>query len=216
MNIKDFTAAQSLMLLNPKASEKDLIKYTFLDLIFKGILNVEQVWRKPNPRDPRPIRYTYVSLGESYNPLKIKYHQEPFIDFFEDVEKAQMLELIRYVFNEDDLGFKVSRMYIELRNSGFLYSILGLEKSHIIWLTKMGKRISKQIDNEIFSADEILPKLISTDKEKAQEILDNLGPNVLLLDCYDENTIPGLEGKIESLDIEFTSGFTGYTPRGII
>ncbi len=197
MELRDFTPAQTLMLTKPLGvTGKDLMKYSFLDLIYRGVLKVYRDWRLPNPRDTRERLYTFVSRGELFKNYQNSYHQDPFIEpFIKDDYEYQVRTLVRKIFKESGKGsgFKSGRVYKQLKEEGYFTTSFGLKNLNFFFLNKHGSTLKTKFKNILKEADEALPMFAISNKEEAKKIISILGSNILLLECFNDELIKKLK-----------------------
>ena len=197
MELNNFTPAQTLMITRPLGvAGTDLMKYSFLDLVYRGILNVYKDWRLPHPRDTRERLYTFVSRGKLYTSHSGSFHQDPFVQPFKDHDcEYQVRVLAKKVYKESGnaSGFKSTRVYKQLRTEGFFTTSLGLKYLNFFFLNGNGSKLRRKFKSVLKEADESLPRYADSDKEKAKNILTTLGSNVLLLECFKDELIERLK-----------------------
>lgn len=74
--IFELSPAETLLLRDSGAAKlKDLLKFTFLDLLLKKIIRLEKVQRKSHPRDKYIGTYTYVVVGDNFTKIDIEKHE---------------------------------------------------------------------------------------------------------------------------------------------
>ncbi len=197
MELSDFTPAQTLMLIKPsKVDGKDLLKYSFLDLIYKEKLKIYQDWRLPHPRETRERLYTIVARGKQFSNNGNSFHQDPFVSPFQakDVE-YQVRTLIKKVYLNSGKGpgFKSNWVYKQLKEEGYFMTSLGFKKLDIFFLNSEGSSLKSKFNTILKDAENSLPHLVKSNKEKTKEIISTLGSNILLLDCFNDELIKQLK-----------------------
>lgn len=207
MEIKHFTPAQTLMITRPiRVSGRDLIKYSFLDLAYRGILKVYREWRLPHPNDAQEQLYTFVSRGDRFENYIGSSHQDPFVKPFEDEDyEYQVRTLAKKVYKETGKasGFKLKHVYKELRANGYFSSSYGLKYMSLYFLSSTGSDLKKQFKRILEEAEKSLPKVVKYDKEETKKILSTLGSNIVLLDCFDDHMINQLKPIFGELGTKF-------------
>lgn len=199
MELKDFTPAQTSMIINPLlSSSKELMKYSFLDLIYRKVLNVYKEWRLPHPRHTTERLYTFVSRGENYDKYTSSTHQNPFTNpFIEDDYEYKIHPLIRMVLRESirirRSNFKCQKVYPDLRKRGCFISSFGLKYFDIYIHSSKGFKLKKKFKKILDEAEILLPKYATSNTEKAKEIINTLGSNILLLKCFNDELIEQLK-----------------------
>ncbi len=205
MEIKHFTPAQTLMITKPiGVNGRDLMKYSFLDLVYRGILKVYREWRLPHPNDAQEQLYTFVSRGDRFQDYVGSLHQDPFVNpFEEDNYEYQVRTLVKKVFKEQGKasGFKLKRVYEELRINGYFASSYGLKYMKLFFLNETGSGLKKKFKQILEEAEKSLPKVLKYDKNETKEILSTLGSNILLLECFDDHMIKQLKSTFAEEEV---------------
>ncbi|MDH5400078.1 MAG: hypothetical protein OEX02_18145 [Cyclobacteriaceae bacterium] len=167
---------------------RDLLKYTFTDLLLKKVIRLDEEEKQSNPRSPVRI-LTYVSKGENFDEYKARPHETPFLEPF--VKSPDLAIIIRHYIRmcyEETNPFRkyVFKMLLENTkpmiaiNSGFLYHIFSL-----IRLTKEGKGTKRMIDSAINDLEKRVPELMESDPAAAFEILHKIQGNIYFLRTID-------------------------------
>ena len=207
MDIKNFTPAQTLMITQPiGVSGSELMKYSFLDLVYRGILKIYKDWRTPHPNDVRDRLYTFVVRGERFETYQPSYHQDPFVNHFkEDDYEYKIRTLLKHIYNEvgKGPGFKTKWVYQQLRNDSYFNSSFGLKNLNFYFLNSRGSDLKRKFRKFLKEADQALPKLVKNQKDEAKKILATLGSNVLLLECFNDELIEQLKPMFTNLDVDY-------------
>ncbi|MBT1697018.1 hypothetical protein KK083_09045 [Fulvivirgaceae bacterium PWU4] len=184
MLLSKLTPAETLLIRDgSQAPVRELLKFTFMDLLLKQVLRAEDVERQLNLRDP--VRtYKYVSRGENFPEHNILAHELTFLLPYRKNEDTRML-----FRNCIQVGYenarskralhKTIRLSPELQNAftaSLIQKVFG-EYEH----TAHGLLLKQQVESEIRQLERELPPLIATDREKAMEKLKIIGGNVFLL-----------------------------------
>ena len=181
----------------------DLMKYSFLDLVYKGVLKVYKDWRLPHPRDARERHYTFVAKGERFKAYVKTDHQDPFVAPFlaEDCE-YQLRFLVKRVLNTIGKApkFKSNKVYKELKDNGYFTSFFWLKYLNLFLLNSKGSQLKKDFKSILKEADDTLPKFVETNPEKTKQMLAALGSNILLLNCFNDEFIAQLKKLFGELD----------------
>ncbi|KXX70888.1 hypothetical protein [Flammeovirga sp. SJP92] len=197
MSLTDFTPAQLLMLTQPKSiSGKTLLRYSFIDLVLKGILTIHKEMRLPHATSSEAREYTYVTRGINFDKHDYSYHQYLFIQAFQGGDyEYQLRALLRKVLKEggNSDGFKSQLVYKELRKAGYFKRSFGLNEFNVFFLTKKGKRARQEAATTLKQGNDFLCDLIKNDLEKATQYISEIGTNIVLLKCYNDELIKELE-----------------------
>lgn len=184
MLLSKLTPAETLLVKDgSKAPVRDLLKYTFMDLLLKRVLMIEDVERQVSMRDP--IRtYKYVCAGENFRRHTILPHELTFLLPYRRNPDTRMLFRNCVEIGYENAGSKRA-LHKTIRSSpalqhtfsaSFLQRVFG-EYEH----TVSGLAFKHQVESEIRQLERELPGLIANDREKALEKLKVIGGNVFLL-----------------------------------
>lgn len=150
--------------------------------------------------------YTFVSRGDRFQDYVGSLHQDPFVNPFEKNDhEYQVQTLVKKIFKEQGKasGFKVKRVYKELRINGYFTSSYGLKYMRLFFLNETGSGLKKKFKRVLEEAEKSLPKVVKYDKEETNEILSTLGSNILLLKCFDDHMINQLKPIFGELGTKF-------------
>lgn len=204
MKLSSLTPAETLMLLRPNnVSGKELLKYTFLNLIFNNILIIYKDWRKSNPRDKHARLHTFISRGTSFEQYQSLEHQDIFAYPFKRKNLEFKLRfLLRKVYKQ--LGkktpkFKSDYVYQDLKNKGYFKLSIGFGSYYYYFLNNKGKKASKELKKQLDKIENDLPKFLNEDHSKAKELIHQLGSNILLLKCFNDDLINKIKTSFEGL-----------------
>src|SRR3954468_16770925 len=82
MILSKLTPAETLLIRQGEGSPvKDLLKYTFMDLLLKQVLEIRNLERQPNSRDP-VMTYKYVYAGPNFNRYTCLPHELIYVSVF--------------------------------------------------------------------------------------------------------------------------------------
>ena len=211
MQLKNLTPAQTLML-----SGKNLIKYSFLDLVYNGYLKVYRDWRLAHPNDARERLYTFVARGDRFSNYNACRHQDPFIaPFLEDDYEYQVRTLVKKIYQDNGKGqgFKSRIVYKEMKKAGYFSTSAGLKHINLFFLNGKGAQLKKQINNALKEADKTLPEAAKNNPDHAKKILNDLGANVLLLDNFNDELIESLKPIFEDAEKTISTSSFDYITR---
>jgi hypothetical protein len=199
MELSKLSPAQTYILIEGKdASQKDLLKYTFMDLLLKQVLATSKRNVKASKHDPLQV-ITYVSIGKNFRGYKPLAHELVFLQTF---QKSKTLSIIfRHVVKmgyENSQGKKhyqniitntkefegcIKRDFLDRLLSGFS-------------LTEKGITLKNKLKEELVYLDEHLPSIINYDKQKSLEILKQIKGNIFLLKNIDFEMLAEIDKKL--------------------
>lgn len=187
-HLTKLTPAETLIIKSGDTTPlSDLLKYTLMDLLLKQVLIVEEVQRKPSPRDP--IRtYKYVTTGKNFSKYLVRSHEIVFLSVFQ--KNLAIRVLFRNLVKVAYQNAKSERMYYP-----YLTTNLNLKDSFKTTIyqklfggftyTDKGVKLKNEVQNEITELEKTFPSDISNDKKRGLEILKVIGGNIFLLSGLD-------------------------------
>lgn len=195
-NLSELTPAEVYILTNEKATHREYLKITFIDLLFKQVLKTFEVERQINNSDKVRI-YTYVTSGPNFKNYHFKNHEKFFLDTFAQDDSIEIL-----FRNLVKIGYQKSRSLSHLKNE--LINIPTLKKcfSQNIFqkivnsyhITEYGKELKRKVEKEIQSLNSKYSSLNTIDHQEAIALIKVIGGNIFLL----ENISYDLLDKIDS------------------
>ena len=198
--LSKLTPAETLLVLETSNTElKDLLKYTFMDLLLKKAIKTTEVRKQPNRRDRARI-YSYVIAGENWSSYKPMLHEIIYLSPFQESNSIQILfrHVVKIGFQNS--GGKKGFIRKKLMTSS---NLLGHFKNGLfdsffnnIKLTPKGEHTLKEIKKSIEKLEKELPDIINTDKKKALEILLTIKGNIFLLKNLDFQLLRKIDGQL--------------------
>ena len=210
--LSQLSPAETLLVINGNdISLKELLKYTFLDLVLKKVLQVVEV-EKPISSREGTRSYKYIKLGKNFKTYYPKEHEQVFLLPFAKSDNKEIL--IRHFIK---IG------YGNIRNEGayknILYRYPGLKpyfKRNLFQRlfggsqsTSVRLEMSQKLRAEIKDLEINLPLFLISDRLKAAEIMERIKGNVFLL----KDTETSLHSQIEkelAYEMRQSSESTGY------
>ncbi|WP_159017877.1 hypothetical protein [Algibacter sp. L3A6] len=187
--LSKITPAETLLLKYGSSAElKDLMKYTFMDLLLKQVIKIDKVDRKVHPNDKYIRSYTYIVAGENLKKYKYNKHELIFLSPFLKSKSIQILfkNYFKMVFDLSKGSWSYKKL---VRSSENIYPYF---KSHFwaklfraIILTDKGALVRNDIVAYLNDLDRGIDKLMHDDKQKGLEVLLRIGGNVFLLKNLD-------------------------------
>jgi len=181
--LSKLTPAETLLLRDgSQASVKNLLKYTFMDLLRKQILIVEEVQHQRDKRDP-VTTLKYVSAGTNFNEYAAFAHELPFLEPFQKNRGARILfrNCIEIAYENAGSQTRLPRTVMstpELHESfstSWLNRVFGRIRH-----TDKGRMKQNEVQTELTQLERELPILIKNNKQKALETIEVIGGNVFL------------------------------------
>lgn len=183
-HLSQLSPAECLLILNgSRVSMKELLKYTFLDLVLRRVLQVVEV-EKPISLREGSRTYKYIKLGINFKTYYPRDHEQVFLMPFQKSDQNAIL--IRHFIK---LGY--NNIHSETHYKSILYSYPNLKRyfSRTIFQRLFGGSKStairletaRQIQLEIKELEQKLPFLLLNNNIEAAEIMERIKGNVFLL-----------------------------------
>ena len=213
------TPAETLLIRSgPAAPLKDLLKYTLMDLMYKQVLELEEMKLQTDLQNSSKS-YRYIRIGKRFHDYTGLAHEHVFLSPFHQNVILKLLFENAVRIGYENAGTQTSYVSRILRS----YTLQDIVKRN--WLQRLlggfsytsdGIAAKTAIDYEF----ELLEKHVAVYKEsKDQRILDNLksiGGNIFLLASFDTTLAKEIEKELQQ---EFdrrastdTSGCSTYLP----
>ena len=186
-HLTQFLPAQTLLLLDVECSLRELLKVTFMDLLFKRVLQTIHVESQPHPLT-RVHTSTYVMQGANYSSYQPMPHEEVFTSPFMDRSELDILfrHLVKVAYERSGGLRKYKRLLsdklepLDLVERWFWHQLFGGCST-----TAKGEELSAILRQELQELSSTLPHLIENEPEKALKILGDIKGNVFLLEGFD-------------------------------
>lgn len=186
--LSQLTPAETLLLKDCHTVKlKDLMKYTFIDLLLKQVLEVKEVSKRPHPRDD--IRtYTYVFSGKNFNNYTPKNHELIFIEVF---QKSPSLQILFKNYVEMVYGLakgKSSYKKLIRRNqqiNKYFKQTFFVDIFRLTRLNDRGVTIQKELTKYFDTLETNIDNLLNNNKEEGLELLLKIRGNIFLLKNLD-------------------------------
>ena len=182
MLISKFTPAETLLIRDgSQASAKDLLKCTFMDLLRKQVLTIQEVPRQPDNRDTATTQ-KYVSTGANFQGYAAFAHELPFVSAFHRNTRLLFRNCVEIAYENTGSEKKLHRIILSTPALHEAFSRSWFQKlfggfSH----TDEGLSYQNTVRDELAELERELPVLLKSDKEKALERIRLIGGNVFLV-----------------------------------
>jgi len=199
--LSDLLPAESMVILfGNKAPLKELLKFTFMDLLLKNVLEITTISRQPSSMEE--VRdYQYVVRGHTYTLYKPAAHELAFLSPFQSSGSIQILLhlLIRIGFQNSGSQSRYISKVTKSRNLRTVFTQNFLEKLFGGYTTtESGKKLRTSVQLEIKQMEKDLPPIINLDKEMATDIVNKIGGNIFLLKNIDYSLLKQIDSEILS------------------
>jgi len=179
--LSKITPAETLLITNGSSAKlKEMLKYTFMDLLLKKVIKIKEV---ENAEDG--TSNTYVVADKNFIKHKPKNHEITLLKPFQKDASIEILleNFIKMAYRAANGGhyyriaIKKSPAINENFKDGFFAKVFGS-----VSLNQQGIKLQKAIKDYLESLDNEIDELLAKDKEKALQRLMALGGNMKLFD----------------------------------
>ena len=191
-------AETSIILTGDQTPLRDLLKYTFMDLLLKKVLAIHEVERQASHRDPIRV-HKYVFAGENfvgYCPMK---HELPFLSIFQ--KQLDISVLFRNLVSIAYEQVKSEKSYYaKIVSSANLKQAI---KTSIIQkvvggfsFTAAGFTMRAEIQEEFSTLEKHLSEHLKTNRSHALQLLRSIGGNVFLFKVLEFKILEEFENEL--------------------
>lgn len=181
--LSQLTPAEMLVLTKENVTQHELLKITFIDLLFKQVLKVSEVERPTYKKEVVRI-YKYIGVGNNYNTYNSLNHERVFLSAFNNDTSIQVL-----FRNLVKIGFQKSKKLSDLKNDIIKTPTLKKCFSQNIFqrvfygyrLTDFGKELKTKVKQEIQDLGNELSTINNIENQKAIELIKVIGANIFIL-----------------------------------
>lgn len=198
--LSKITPAETILIRDGAAAQlKDLMKYTFMDLVLKKVIEIKEINKKSHPRDNHVSIYTYVVSGKNFSRYRPKNHELPFLSPFIKSQSIKILfkHFIKMAYDASNGSWeyqKKTRSNLEI-NQYFKETFIS-NLFRIIKLTDKGIHLRNKISNYLKQIDRTINNLLKNDNKKGLELLLSLGGNIFLLKKFDFKLLKKIDKEL--------------------
>ena len=179
-----FSTAEASLLLSPSKSDgKEMLMYTFMELLLNGVFTVAFEMHRPHAKERESI-HTFLYRGENFYVFRPRAHQEIFIDAFPDeVQKIQFRPFARNVFTSVETFNEYKKLYIYqamLYEGYFLKNDL-MARFNVYFLSQKGKELQSVYKKRLAEVNANFLSWIKADLDKAVLSVVELGASIMLM-----------------------------------
>ncbi|MFT5338075.1 MAG: hypothetical protein ACI9YL_002091 [Luteibaculaceae bacterium] len=190
--LSKLSPAETMLLIDSACPLKDMMKFTFMDLLLKRIIELKVEKKSGTTLDKyaRKIEviktYKYAIPGANFKEYRPNKHEVIFLSPFQESPSLKILfkHLVKMAY-ENAGGKKAFKKTVQ--KSEILQDLLTINFFQGIFggmsLTKTGVRTKNEIHQYLKPIDENIPTLIQ--ENKVHEILLKIGGNIFLLNNMD-------------------------------
>lgn len=182
--LSELTPAEVYFLTNDRASHREYLKITFIDLLFKQVLKTFEVERQPHISHKVRI-YTYVTTGPNFKNYNVKNHEKFFLDTFQHDDSIEILfrNLVKIGYQK---SISLSHLKNELINTPTLKKCFSQNIFQKIVnsyrITDYGKELKRKVEKEIQNLNSKFTSLDTIDNQEALALIKVIGGNIFLLE----------------------------------
>lgn len=181
--LSELTPAEILILTKENVTHQELLKITFIDLLFKQVLKTFEVERQPHIKQEVRV-YKYVGIGQNYRSYNSQNHERLFLSTFWTDNTIEILfrNLIK-------IAYQKSRTLKDLKNDLIKTPTLKKCFSQNIFqklfygysFTEYGTELKRKVKKEIQNLGNELSSINNIENQKAIELIKIIGANIFLL-----------------------------------
>lgn len=208
--LSKLTPAETLMLLKPSDSRlADLMKFTLMDLLARQVLQMPNFDAKP-VQGNATLGFAYVIIGQNFKREEPKLHEMIFLFPYYKKPKSKILfqHLIQMALSASKGEEQYKKKFLldspELKpliKIGFWQKIFGSFS-----LTEDGKKKSEEVIRYFNYLDKELPLMMKDHKEKAEQFINQVKGNVLLLNAMKLELLHLIGQEIARVQMESEGG----------
>lgn len=182
---------------------KDLLKYTFIDLLFKRVLNI----MKPTNRY-KTLSANNICIGSQFTTYSPRKHELAFLEIFNKSRDLNIMfyQLVKIAYQYANSKHKF--VFKHLFNTPYISKSLEISPLKNLFfniqLTEEGVLLKHTITSELNELEKNFPKLIRNNPQESKAILDKIKGNIFLLKNFDFELLkeiePALKKPIEDIE----------------
>lgn len=178
----DLTPAESLIIMDQGTLTKELLKFTFIDLIFKNVFNLEvREFEKKGIFGKKMVKETYLYEGKNFN-MPLKPHEEVFRKHLPSKIDSKRYRKLQQRVARSSGDYSRKKLMEPLAEQGYFQ----VEKKFLgkkYYLSEKGEE-ARELIYKLKDEGKDLEHWIDSDPERARAYLLMGGSNVFLTDDY--------------------------------
>jgi len=197
--------AETMLVIDSSCSLKDMMKFTFMDLLLKKVIEIKVEKKKVITRDKYAKKieaiksYNYVIKGKNFDKYTQKTHELIYLSPFNKSSSIKILfkHLIKMAYENARGASSFKKAVLKSKNINGLVKVNFLQQIFGgISLTKEGTKTKQEILNYLKPIDESIADLLNDNKKKALELLLSLGGNIFLLKNLDFTLLKTIDREL--------------------
>ena len=181
--LSELTPAEILILTRETATQQELLKITFIDLLMKQVLKVFEVNRKPHIRQKARV-YKYVTTGQNFKNYNSQNHERLFLSTFGADNSIEMLfkNLVKICYQKSKSLSELKNEIIKTPTLKKCFSQNFFQRIFYCYsFTNYGLELKEKVEKEI----QTLSNELTNENRKTIELISIIGGNIFLLQNID-------------------------------
>lgn len=193
-----FSPAETLLILKgKKASIKELLKATFIDLLLKRVLEITTAAKESSNSERGS--YKYIIRGKKFHKHQVAKHETVYLSPYQKSKSIKIL--FQHLIRMGIQNARSERKFIAaVRQSPNINNYFRQNIIQLIFggfsLTPDGMVLRNEISSEIGQLEQELSQAIGSGKEKTTHLLNTIGGNILLLNNIELSLLKEIDKEI--------------------
>ncbi|MEM0543537.1 hypothetical protein WFZ85_13010 [Flavobacterium sp. j3] len=200
-HLSQLTPAEVVLLTKPGATHNELLKLTFIDLLFKQVLKTYEVERRPHYRDKLKV-YTYVSIGKNFETYTSLNHERVFLSSFVSDTSIEILfsNLVKIAYQKSKalLYYKADIYKTPTLQKCFSQNIFQ-KLLYKYSITDYGAKLKKEVKEEIQIEANKLANNSTLESQMVIDLIEKIGGNIFLLVAFDHELFSRIDHEMGSI-----------------
>lgn len=200
-HLSQLTPAELLVLTKEGVTHRELLKITFIDLLFKQVLKTYEVERQPHPRDKISV-YRYLGIGKNFKVYSSQNHERVFLSAFAADDSIEILfgNLVKMAYQKSK---KLSDYKEDIIKTPTLKKCFSQNIFQRLFygysITEYGKELRQEVKEEIQKEGNALADISSVESKKAIELINIIGANIFLLVNLDYELLSQIDENLGTI-----------------
>jgi hypothetical protein len=181
--LSELTPAEILILTKENVTHQELLKITFIDLLFKQVLKTFEVQRQAHIRQEVRV-YKYVGIGQNFNSYNSLNHERIFLSTFGTDNTIEILfrNLVKIGYQKSGTLSDLKNDIIKTPNLKNCFSQNIFQKIFYGYsFTEYGIELKRKVKEEIQNLGNKLSSVNSIENQKAIDLIKIIGANIFIL-----------------------------------
>lgn len=181
--LSELTPAEVLILTKENVTHQEILKITFIDLLFKQVLKTFEVQRQAHIREE--VRtYKYVGIGQNYKKYNSLNHERLFLSTFGTDDNFEILfrNLVKISYQKSQTLSDLKNDIIKTPNLKKCFSRNIFQRIFYGYsYTEYGTELKRKVQQEIQNLGNELSNINDIENQKAIELINVIGANIFIL-----------------------------------